>query len=313
MAGPELSVIIPTYNREEILLKTLAAYQRQSARSEILEVMVLDDGSTDGPAEAVREFARTAQVPVRYFRLTHRGLAAVRNHGIREARGRLILFGDDDIVPGPDLVAEHLAWHKKYPQPTVGVLGLVEWAPEVHPTPFMEWLAKDGVLFSYGKLKAGGEVRFPCCYFCNTSLKTDFLRENGVFDEDFKTYGFEDAELGYRLERRGLRLLYNPDAVGHHVKFMSFQDACKRARLVAAAWRVFETKQAGKFLAEAGFLHSRRLTSRVKRAIFKPMVPFFGLLRPLLDTRIALPRFAYGKIYHYFAELPAQREAKHVS
>jgi glycosyltransferase involved in cell wall biosynthesis len=311
MPGPELSVIIPTYNRKEILSRTLAAYQAQSARSAILEVLVVDDESTDGTAEAVPEFSKTAPVPVRYFRLTHRGPAAVRNHGIREARGRLLLLGDDDIVPGHDLVAEHLAWHKRYPEPTVGVLGLVEWAPEVEPTPFMEWLAKDGLLFGYAHLKPGGQAGFRYFYSCNLSLKTDFLRENGLFDEDFKGAAYEDIELGYRLERRGLRLLYNPAAVGYHHKFVSFADACRRAKLVAAAWKVMETKEAGQYLAKVEALHKRTPATGQKGPISKPMNRFIiGLFRPLLDTQIALPRLVYHKIYHYFAELPAEREAK---
>lgn len=312
MPEPELSVIIPTYNRKEILLKTLAAYQAQSARSEILEVLVLDDGSTDGTPEVVSEFSSGANIPVRYFWLTHRGPAAVRNHGIRTAGGRLLLFGDDDIVPAPDLVAEHLAWHKRYPEPAVGVLGLVEWAPEVEPTPFMQWLAKEG-LFDYGRLKAGEEAGFRCFYSGNLSLKTHFLRENGTFDEDFKGPAFEDTELGYRLEKKGLRLLYSPVAIGYHHKFVSFADACRRAKAVAAARQVFESKAAGQYLAEVGALRRGRLAFRVKRLIWKPMIPFFGLLRPFLDTQIGLPRFAYRKVYYYFAVLPAEREAKRSS
>jgi glycosyltransferase involved in cell wall biosynthesis len=309
----KLSIIIPTYNRKDILRKTLDAYCSQSAQEEIVEILVLDDESTDGTAEAVSEFSRGADIPVRYFRLPHRGQAAARNYGIRAAKGRLVLFGDDDIVPAPDLVAEHLAWHGKYPEPSVGVLGLVKWAPEFGPTPFMKWLAKDGVLFAYGCLKPGEEVGFRYFYSCNLSLKTDFLRENGVFDEDFKGYGFEDIELGYRLEKKGLRLLYNPRGVGYHHKLVSFADACRRAELVAAAWGVFETKEAGKYVADVEALRKRTLAHKVKQLILKPMIPFAALFRPLLDTQVGLPRFAYRTIYHCLATLPAERKAKRSS
>jgi len=309
----KLSIIIPTYNRKDILRKTLDAYCSQSAQEEILEILVLDDESTDGTAEAVSEFSRGADIPVRYFGLAHRGPAAVRNHGIREARGWLLLFGDDDIVPGRDLVAEHLAWHGKYPEPSVGVLGLVKWAPEFGPTPFMKWLAEDGVLFGYGHLKPGEEAGFRYFYSCNLSLKTHFLRENGLFDEDFKGPAFEDIELGYRLKGRGLRLVYNPRAVGYHHKFVSFADVRRRAELVAAAWTVFETKEAGQYVAEVEALRKRTLAYRMKQLISKPMNPFMGLLRPFLDTQIGLPRLAYRRIYHYCAELPAERKAKRSS
>jgi glycosyltransferase involved in cell wall biosynthesis len=309
---PELSVLIATYNRKEILLKTLAAYQAQSARSEILEVLVLDDGSTDGTPEAMAEFRAHNEFPVRYFQLTHRGLAAVRNFGIREAKGKLILFGDDDILPTPSLVAEHLTWHRHHPQPFVGILGLVEWSPEVNPTPFMHWLGKEG-FFSYGSLEAGKEAGFGCFYCGNLSMKPDFLRENGLFDEDFKAYGFEDTELGYRLEKKGLRLLYNPRAIGYHYKFVSFADTCRRAKVVAAARRLFEKKEAGQYLSELYGRRERTPDTRVKRLLGMALIPLAALLKPFLDTRVALPRFMYRKIYYYFAVLPAEREAKHTS
>ena len=309
---PELSVLISTYNRKEILLKTLAAYQAQSARSEILEVLVLDDGSTDGTSDAMAEFRAHNELPVRYFQLTHRGSAAVRNYGIGEAKGKFILFGDDDILPVRNLVEEHLTWHRKHPQPSVGILGFVEWAPEVNPTPFMHWLAQEG-FFIYGQLEAGKEAGFGCFYTGNLSLKTDFLRENGLFDEDFKAYGFEDTELGYRLEKKGFRLLYNPRAIGYHYKFVSFRDTCRRAKVVAAARRLFEKKEAGQYLSELYRRRERTPAMRVKRLLGMPLIPLAALLRPFVDTRIALPRFIYRRLYYYFAVLPAEREAKHTS
>ncbi|TLY37341.1 MAG: glycosyltransferase family 2 protein [Nitrospirae bacterium] len=147
-----LSVIIPTYNRKEILRKTLRAYRSQSSQREIVEILVVDDGSTDGTNSDAAEWSEGTVIPIRYLRQEKKGLAAARNFGIREARGGLVLFGDDDIIPGRDLVAEHLAWHKKYPDPSVCILGHVAWSPEVDPTPFMEWLGMDGVLFGFRSL-----------------------------------------------------------------------------------------------------------------------------------------------------------------
>jgi GT2 family glycosyltransferase len=305
-------VLIATYNRKEILLKALAAYEGQSARSEILEVLVLDDGSTDDTAKAVAEFSSHSELPVRYFRLTHRGSAALRNYGIGAAKGTLILFGDDDVLPAPNLVEEHVSWHRKHPQPSIGILGLVEWSPEVNPTPFMHWLAIEG-FFEYGKLNAGEEAGFGCFYSGNLSLKTDFLRENGLFDADFKSYGFEDTELGYRLEKKGLKLLYNPAAIGYHYKFVTFADVCRRAKVVAAARRLFEQKEAGQYLAGLHEPRKRTLAERVKRLLEIPLIPFAALLKPFVDTRVMLPWFMYRRIYYYFAVLPAEREARRAS
>jgi len=309
MAGPELSVVIPTYNRKEILLKALAAYQQQSCSAEILEILVLDDESTDGTAEAVAEFSQRAVNHVRYFRLTHRGPAAARNHGIREARGKLLLFADDDIVPSLHLVAEHLAWHEKYPESFVAVLGLVEWAPEVKPTPFMEWLAKDGVLFAYAHLSPGESADFRYFYSCNLSLKTAFVRENGMFDEDFKEPAFEDTELSYRLQKRGLRLLYNRAAVGYHHKFMSFADACLREKVLAAARKFFEAKEAGMVFALMGAQKKGGLAGRLKRLSVRALVPFLSPIKPLLDSQLRLPTILYRASYSYYAVYPAAPQA----
>ena len=309
MAGPELSVVIPTYNRKDILRKTLAAYCSQSESQEILEILVVDDGSTDGTDSVVAQSGLESPIPIRYFRQDNRGIGSARNHGIREARGEIILFGDDDVIPTANLVSEHLAWHRNYPEASVGVLGYVCWSPEVHPTPFMKWLGLDGVLFGYRDLSRGMQVEFAHCYFNNTSLKIEFLRENGTFDEDFRSYGYEDVELGYRLIKRGLRLLYNPDALGYHYKYISFADACRRAKGVVAARKFFETKEAGMVFARMGAQKKAGLASRLKRLSVRTLVPFLSPIKPLLDSQLRLPRILYRAFYSYYAVYPAALQA----
>ena len=302
MSEARLSVVIPTYNRKEILRRTLRAYRSQSPQREIVEILVVDDGSTDGTDSTVAECSEgSVVIPIRYLRQEKKGLAAARNFGIREARGDLVLFGDDDIIPGPDLVAEHLAWHKKYPDPSVSVLGHVTWSPGAHPTPFMEWLGMDGVLFGFRRLAPEKEADFRFFYFCNTSVKIEFLRKNGTFDEDFRAYGFEDIELGYRLQKKGARLLYNPKAVGHHYKRMSFADALDRAKQVAVARRVFETKEAGIYLAELERREQAKPGRQVGRMVVRCLVRALAPLELLLDSHIRLPRHLYRAFYYYHA------------
>ena len=301
MSEVRLSVVIPTYNRKEILRKTLRAYRSQSPQREIVEILVVDDGSTDGTHSDVAEWSEGTVIPIRYLRQEKKGLAAARNFGIREARGELVLFGDDDIIPGPDLVAEHLAWHEKYPAPSIAVLGHVTWSPEVQPTPFMEWLGMDGVLFGFRSFSAEKELDFRSFYFCNTSVKIDFLIKTGTFDEDFLGYGFEDIELGYRLQKKGAQVLYNPKAVGYHYKRMSFADACRRAEQVALARRVFETKEAGIYLAELERSEQAKPGRQVRRIVVRCLVRALAPLELLLDSHIRLPRHLYRAFYNYHA------------
>jgi len=212
-----------------------------------------------------------------------------------------VLFGDDDIIPGPDLVAEHLAWHKKYPDPSVSALGHVTWSPGAHPTPFMEWLGIDGVLFGFRRLAPEKEADFRFFYFCNPRVKIEFLRKNGTFDEDFRAYGFEDIELCYRMQKNGPRVLYNPKAVGYHYKQMSFADACRRAEQVALARRVFETKEAGVYLADLERKERSKPGGEVRKFLVRWFVPVLTPLRPLLDSRIRLPKRVYAAFYNYQA------------
>jgi GT2 family glycosyltransferase len=174
----------------------------------------------------------------------------------------------------------------------------------------MQWFATGGPLLNLARCKDGADLDFRSFYTGNISLKTAFLREHGVFDEDFKGYGFEDTELGYRLEKGGLRLLYNSAAVGYHYKFMSFEDACRRAKVVAAARKLFESKEAGMVLARMEAQKKARLASRLKRLFARTLVPFLSPIKPLLDSQLSLPRVLYRAFYSYYADRPAALQAE---
>lgn len=100
---PCVSVIIPTYNRRELLLRAIASVRQQSLGN--LEIIIADDGSTDGTAQAV---ARLGEPRLRYCPLAHRGACAARNAGMALTRGRYIAFLDSDDVWLPDKLAMQL-------------------------------------------------------------------------------------------------------------------------------------------------------------------------------------------------------------
>jgi glycosyltransferase involved in cell wall biosynthesis len=294
-----VSVVIPTYNRASTLRKTLEAYSAQSGDHRILEVLVVDDGSKDDTAAVVKECSRHCDF-IRYLRQENGGLSSARNHAIREARGELILFGDDDIIPASNMVAGHVAWHDKHPEPETGVLGYVAWAQELKPTPFMVWSGLYGPQFNFGFFKRGMQLDFRYAYFCNTSLKLSFLKRNGVFDERFRAYGNEDLELGYRLCQKGYRLLYNPDAVGYHYKYETFEDTVRRINKLYSGWPVFSETEAGQQFLRLVQNQSRPSGGKLKKML-KPLKAWaIPLLRPLCDTHFPLPGWLYGMVFYHY-------------
>lgn len=287
-----LSVLIPTYNRKDLLARALQGYLAQSTPQLIKELLVIDDGSTDGTEAMVREFSARAPFPIRYFHQPNKGPAAARNVGIREAQSSLVLFTDSDIIPRPDLVGRHIEWHNQNPQVSTAVLGYVTWDPAVKATPFMRWYG-ERKLFGFYRLRDKREASFHFFATCNLSLKTEFLRTCGQFDEAFKRAAFEDTELGYRLSKSGMRLLYNPAAIAYHYQFFLFQDACQKTRANASAVRVFFGTDAGRqFLKDVRQKRSRSsyvVAERVSKRVVRVVSP----LRRFLDSRIPLPGFLY--------------------
>jgi GT2 family glycosyltransferase len=298
-----ISVVIPTFNRAQILRKTLRGYAEQTGDHQICEVLVVDDGSKDDTASVAGEWAGSSVLHVRYLRQENSGPAAARNHAIREAKGDLILLGDDDIVPSSNMVAEHVAWHRNHPQPSMGVLGLVNWAAEMNATPFMEWSGHYGSQFNFGFFEPGMELDFRYAYGCNISVKKSFLTQNGVFDESIRSAGWEDLEFCYRLGSHGFRLFYNPSAVGYHHKFETFENARQRIEKLYRAWPAFGQTEAGQRFLEfrgIGSAPTGGFKARIKKLARPLKLAMMPLFRPLMDTRIPLPRWLYGMVlYHY--------------
>jgi GT2 family glycosyltransferase len=222
-----VSVVVPTYNRWPILRETLAALAAQRCRD--FEVVVVDDGSTDGTWERLGDWARENAGRLRLVPLRQENLkpGRARNLGLRHAGGDLVLFIGDDTVPGPDLVGEHLAAHNAAGE-TIAVLGFTDWHRErVRATPFLELVNRDGQQFSYGHFAAGEDVFFTCFYTSNVSLPRRVLGDD-PFHPAFTFVDWEDVELGYRLSLRGMRIVYHPAAAARHAHPMTMASFCRR-------------------------------------------------------------------------------------
>ncbi len=223
-----LSVVLATYNRRPILERTLDALAGQTRRD--FRTLVVDDGSGDGTWEFLQERACGAAGPeLEIARQDNQGPGPARNRSLRRIEGGLVLFLGDDIIPRPDFVAEHLSAHENASGP-LAVVGFTDWCrSEVEVTPLLEMINTEGHQFGYAHMTPQEEVPFTCFYTSNVSLPREVLGED-PFDASFAGYGWEDIELGYRLSRHGLQLIYHPAATAEHLHPMNLELVFERQK-----------------------------------------------------------------------------------
>lgn len=237
------SIIIPTYNRSGILSRTLHEYLKQTLPSLIEELIIIDDGSTDNTKSLVKDFIKISPIKTFYIYQENKGPAEARNKGIRYASGEILLITGDDIVPSPRMVEEHYITHKIYGfDPKVSILGKTVWPQNVRVTPFMNHIQDNGLQFGYSLIKDENNVPFNFFYTSNISLNRKFLMEDKLFDTDFPYAAWEDIELGYRLMRRGMRIVYNKNAIGYHHHHVSFASFRRREKLCGYSAYIFYKK-----------------------------------------------------------------------
>jgi len=224
---PRISALFSTFNRRDLLRLALRALEEQTLPRREFEVIVVDDGSTDGTAELEREFR--GRLEVRWARQENLGLAAGKNHALRLARAPIALFMDDDDVASPRLLEEHLLAHERHPEPEVAVLGFTDLAPEVAARPLMHFVTEVGCyLFCYPRIRDGAMLDHSYFWGGRSSCKRALLAEiDGPFDPVFR-FGCEDIELGLRLKARGLRVLHHRAARSTMIRALSLEEFCRR-------------------------------------------------------------------------------------
>ena len=227
---PLVSVVIATYNSDDLLAETLRHLTRQTIPADAFEVIVGDDGSSDRTAEVVRSFAGT--LTVKYVFQEDRGFraGAARNAAAALAAGGLLVILDTGSMAGPGFLAAHLAAHKSAggrravlgygygydpdtPMPGVDDL-LAEMTPEAAVERFGARTEFQDARQSYFTEidPVDRLVAWQAFWTLNCSIRTDDFRRVGGFEEVFHGWGGEDIELGFRLRRAGVTIEVAPDA-----------------------------------------------------------------------------------------------------
>lgn len=217
---PAVSVIVPIYNAEKILPITAPSWMVQ----EYTELLLVDDGSTDGTVEVLETLTHECDAVRILKHERNRGRAAARNTGIAAASGDVLLFLDADMRPEPDFVRQHALLHLD-----AEVIGVVS-------TPVLEGLDSTDPYHRYlesgrGVARVQPELPLHFKYFIigYTSVKANAVHAVGGFDERF-TYG-EDLDFAYRLATRfssGLRHSLAP--MVHHYDHGTLDDRLKKLR-----------------------------------------------------------------------------------
>ncbi|MBC8165304.1 MAG: glycosyltransferase family 2 protein [Bryobacteraceae bacterium] len=212
----DISIIIPTYNRRDLLQLGLLALGRQTVMGFSYEVLVCDDGSSDGTQQMCTQMAATYPVPLRLLALAHvGGPSAARNEGTAAAAAPVVVYMDDDIIPDADYVLRHFEFHLKFPQENVVAIGEL-YTPEHERTNPMTLFSE----FPYDHVRAEPKLGFMFFWTGNMSLKRSFMLQHGLFrfkdPVNGETLYFEDIECGYRLMRHGLEIRFLPEARGEH-------------------------------------------------------------------------------------------------
>jgi glycosyltransferase involved in cell wall biosynthesis len=225
-----VSVIIPTFNGANRIGDCLDALLKQTSNHDV-EILVVDDGSTDITGDVVRRYSGSA---VRLISQSNAGPGAARNRGATEARGEIILFTDDDCVPMPDWLNAMIRSFDDVE--IVGGKGVYRTRQKSMIARFVQIEYEDRY-----RLMAG----FPTIDFVDTysaGFRRDRFLGIGGYDTSFPVACAEDIELSYRMSRRGWKMKFVPDAIVYHTHPDTVSGYLKK-KYKFAFWRMLAVRK----------------------------------------------------------------------
>jgi len=197
--APMVSVVIPTYNRKDMLKECLESLFNQTYPKDKYEIIVVNDGSTDGTEEVLKEYAKKAPCAFKWLTQQNKGSYAARNLGIKNAGGEIICFTDDDCIADKRWLEELV---KGFTDEGIGGVGgrIIAYNPKT-------------MLEKYVEMDQASEIREPL-YTCNAAYKKGVLERVRGFDSYFRSGG--DVDMSIRVTLEGYKLKYASDAIIYH-------------------------------------------------------------------------------------------------
>lgn len=223
--NPQISVIIPAYNAEETIAQCLKSLEQQTVSRERYEIIVVDDGSSDGTKCQVSAFP-----DVLLFSQPNAGPAAARNLGGRHARGGTILFTDADCVPAKDWIECIIA--PFCDKEIVGVKGAYLTRQRALVARFTQ-VEYEG---RYDRMAREKYIDFIDTY--SAGYRRDIFLKTGGFDIIFSTASVEDQEFSFRLASQGYKMVFVPEARVFHLKHADNLWAYWKKKFKIGYWKV---------------------------------------------------------------------------
>jgi glycosyltransferase involved in cell wall biosynthesis len=220
MSGLEVSVIIPTRNRPEKLVETLACLIQQDLEAVNYEIVVVDDGSD--PTIVLADVAEGPRCEI--VRLEGAERSAARNAGAAVAKGRILVFVDDDMTVHADFLASHLNAHHEWASALV--VGAVSLPDHVLGAPFGRF--RQGLEQQIVPHSRGVTTIPNLCTAANMSISKALFQNLGGFDPLIRSS--EDQDLALQHSANGGKIVFIPEARAiHNDSTLDVRGYCRRA------------------------------------------------------------------------------------
>jgi glycosyltransferase involved in cell wall biosynthesis len=268
---PRVSVVICTYNRHALLTECLTSLFSQTYPKEDYEIIVVDDGSTDGTEGVVRELGQTSKRAPRYLRQENKGPGAGRNLGIKNARGEIIAFTDDDCIASETWIENGVPYFAD--DDIVGVEGRTLPAEPVRLQVFPP-------RFSYTLQVTDESWTYPTC---NMFYRKRAILDVGGFNEEYRAPGPEDADLAWRMREKGMKIVFSSEPLVYHaVLYYTLADRLRSMKRYQFEPLLFRDHPRLRKNLLLGFVYSKE----VVHAPFFVLTVLAGLLGSLLGASL---------------------------
>lgn len=286
----KVSVIIPTYNGEKKLPGIIHSLGQQTFTD--FEVIVAIDGSKDNTAKYLRSIQ--VSYPLTILEQPNRGRSVIRNNGADSAKGDLLIFFDDDMLPVASCIERHVQHHILHPG-TILTGGLKECAAEksTEILKYRSFLSEKWI----GPLKGNPDQQLVkeniFITAANFSVERTLFRKLGGFDETLKDA--EDFDLAVRAYKEGIPLFFNYHAFAWHNDQVNCVSYIKRQRQYSKANKTL--LQVKPWIEKEGYIRRDDELKGFRKKIFEFFSTSFWVKAADKGTLKILPRKLRYKIY----------------